>query len=264
MNVHLTDDDLVLRYYGEMAADEETRAASHLSACGSCQQQYARLQRVMAAVDSSAAFEAPSGFERTAWARLEPELPSASRGGWLLSLLWSPVRLGWAAAIVVLVVAAFAAGRLTHRVPPAGGPAVTSASAESGAERVLLVDLGDHLDRSQMVLVELASAETGASGLDISNERDRAQQLLASNRLYREVSLRNGDRAMAALLDDLERVLVDVAASPSTMSKDDIDSIRRRISEKELLFKVGVVSSQVRERERTAFRTRRPLDTTKG
>lgn len=262
--MHLTDDDLVLHYYGDMPADEDTRAAAHLSACGSCQQQYARLQRVMAAVDSSAAFEAPAGFERTAWARLEPDLSSGGRGGWLGSLLWSPVRLGWGAALVILVAAAFAAGRVTHRVPPAGGPAITSASAESAAERVLLVDLGDHLDRSQMVLVELASAEADSNGLDISTERERAQQLLASNRLYRETALRHGDRAMAALLDDLERVLVDVAASPSTMSKDDLDAIRRRISEKELLFKVGVVSSQVREREKTAFQTRRPLDTTKG
>ena len=263
MHVHLTDDDLVLHYYGEMPADEETRAASHLSACGSCQQQYTRLQRVMAVVDSSAAFEAPAGFERTAWARLEPELPPASRG-WLPALLWSPVRFGWAAAVFVLVLAAFAAGRLSHRPANAAAPAATNASAESAAERVLLVDLGDHLDRSQMVLVELASAEVGAHGLDVSNERERAEELLASNRLYREAALRHGDRAMASLLDDLERVLVDVAASPSTMSKDDLDAIRHRISDKELLFKVGVVSSQVREREKAAFQTRRPLDTTKG
>ena len=33
------------------------------------------------------------------------------------------------------------------------------ASAEQVRERILLVDLGDHLDRSQMVLVELVSAD---------------------------------------------------------------------------------------------------------
>lgn len=263
MNAHLTDDELVLHYYGETPADEQTRAESHLSACGSCQQHYTRLQRVMAVVDSSGAFEAPAGFERTAWARLQPALPSAARG-WLTAFLWSPVRLGWAAAVLILVLGAFAAGRLSHKTPNAPAPAATSASAESAAERVLLVDLGDHLDRSQMVLIELASAEPGAQGLDVSNERERAEELLASNRLYRDAALRHGDHAMASLLDDLERVLVDVAASPSTMPKDDLDAIRRRISEQELLFKVGVVSSQVREREKTAFQTRRPLDTTKG
>lgn len=262
MTDHLTDDELVLHYYGEVGAGEEAATESHLSACGACQRQYARLQRVMAVVDSSDAFDAPTGFERTAWARLEAALPSRG-GGWLSSFLWSPVRLGWAAGVVVLVVLAFTAGRLSHRAPSAS-PGVASASTESGAERVLLVDLGEHLDRSQMMLVELASADAGSKGLDISIERERAQELLASNRLYRETALRNGDHAIAALLDDLERVLVDVAASPSTMSKSDLDSIRQRISDKELLFKVGVVSSQVHEREKAAFQERRPLGTSKG
>jgi hypothetical protein len=126
------------------------------------------------------------------------------------------------------------------------------------------VDLGEHLDQSQRVLVELASAEANPDGLDISTERDRAQQLLAANRLYRETAVNAGDPAMASLLEDLERVLVDVAAGPTTMSKGDLDSIQKRISDKELLFKVGVVSTQVHERERAAFRERRPLDTTKG
>jgi hypothetical protein len=55
---------------------------------------------------------------------------------------------------------------------------------------------------------------------------------------------------MASFLDDLERVLVDVAAGPSTVSQEELDSVRRRIESKELVFKVRVVSSQVRERQR--------------
>ena len=61
---------------------------------------------------------------------------------------------------------------------------------------------------------------------------------------------------MASLLDDLERVLVDIAASPATVSQEDLDSVRRRIDSKELLFKVRVVSSQVRERQRAAIQER--------
>jgi hypothetical protein len=61
---------------------------------------------------------------------------------------------------------------------------------------------------------------------------------------------------MAAVLDDLERVLVDIAASPSTVSQEDLDTVRRRIESKELLFKVRVVSSQVRERQKAAIKER--------
>ena len=61
---------------------------------------------------------------------------------------------------------------------------------------------------------------------------------------------------MASVLDELERVLVDIAASPATVSQEDLDSVRRRIDSKELLFKVRVVSSQVRERQKAAIQER--------
>ena len=254
MPLHLHDDDLVLHYYGEMPAADERRAESHLSACAECQASYARLQRVMAFVDSAPAIEAVPGFERTVWARLEPALHT-SRGGWLSWFVFSPVRVAFTAGLVILLGAAFMAGRLTRTAGPGGAPQ----SAETVRERILLVDLGEHLDRSQMVLVELVSAppsdETGGS-VDISLEQARAEQLVAANRLYRQTAASTGDAGMASVLDELERVLVDIAASPSTMSQADLDSVRRRIDSKELLFKVRVVSSQVRDRQKAANRER--------
>ena len=248
-NLHLTDDDLVLHYYGEMERADETRAESHLEACHACRENYGRLQRVMAFVDSAPAVDAPDGFERIAWARLEPALGDGRRG-WLRSLPLTPAYLAFAAGIVILVGAAFMAGRMVSK-PPAG--VLASNGADQVRERILLVDLGEHLDRSQMVLVELTSAADDKGGVDISSERARAEQLLAANRLYRQTAVSTGDAAMASVLDDLERVLVDIAASPSTMSQEDLDSVRRRIESKELLFKVRVISSQVRERERAAI-----------
>jgi hypothetical protein len=116
-----------------------------------------------------------------------------------------------------------------------------------------------------MVLVELVSAGEDAS-VDISSEQARAQQLLAANRLYRQTALSTGNTAMADVLDELERVLVDIAASPSTMTQQDLESVRRRIASKELLFKVRVVSTQVRERQKAAIQERatQSLGTTKS
>src|SRR5215471_19649914 len=148
MNLHLTDDELVLHYYGEMERADEARAESHLEACHACRDNYARLQRVMALVDSAPAVDAPDGFERIAWARLEPALRSERRG-WIRSVLLTPAYLAFAAGVLVLVGAAFMAGRMLPRTPAA--PDAT-AKAETVRERILLVDLGEHLDRSQMVL----------------------------------------------------------------------------------------------------------------
>ena len=252
-NPHLQDDDLVLHYYGEMPAAEERDAEAHLAACAECQVNYTKLQRVMAFVDSAPAIDAPPGFERMAWARLEPALP-ARRDNWFAWFVFSPARLAFAAGVVMLIGAAFTAGRLMPRAGT-GGAAATQ-SAETVRERILLVDLGDHLDRSQMVLVELVSAGDSTGDVDISTERERAEQLVAVNRLYRQTALSTGDTNMAAVLDDLERVLVDIAASPSTVSQDDLDSVRRRIDSNELLFKGRVISSQLRERQKAAIQER--------
>ena len=139
-------------------------------------------------------------------------------------------------------------------VHPGAGPGAQM--AETVRERILLVDLGEHLDRTQMVLVELVSADDSKGDVDISHEQSRAEQLVSANRLYRQTALSTGDANMASLLDDLERVLVDIAASPETVSQEDLDLVRRRIDSKELLFKVRVVSSQVRERQRAAIQER--------
>ena len=250
MNLHLTDDDLVLHYYGEMPAPDEARAESHLAACGACQSNYTKLQRVMAFVDSAPAVEAEPGFERIAWARLEPAIHRPRRG-WLAWFVFSPARLAFTAGILVLIGAAFMAGRVTRA--PAAVNGTPTQVAEKVRERILLVDLGEHLDRSQMVLVELTSAGDSKGDVDISMEQSRAEQLVAANRLYRQTALSTGDAAMASVLDELERVLVDIAASPSTVSQEDLDIVRRRIESKELLFKVRVVSSQVRERQKAAI-----------
>jgi hypothetical protein len=252
--MHLNEDDLVLHYYGEMPAAEEATAAAHLAACGDCQQNYTKLQRVMAFVDSAPAVEAEPGFERIAWARLEPALAQSRRRGWISWFVFSPSRLAFATGVLLLIGAAFMAGRLTRTAGPGGAAAPQSAAQVR--ERILLVDLGDHLDRSQMVLVELVSAGDTTGDVDISTERERAEQLVAVNRLYRQTALSTGDANMASLLDDLERVLVDIAASPETVSQEDLDLVRRRIDSKELLFKVRVVSSQVRERQRAAIQER--------
>jgi hypothetical protein len=252
--MHLNDDDLVLHYYGEMPSAEEGRAAAHLASCGECQQNYATLQRVMAFVDSAPAIEAAPGFEHVAWARLEPALAASRRRGWISWFIFSPARLAFAAAVILLIGGAFIAGRMTRAAGPGGGSAPQT--AQQMRERILLVDLGDHLDRSQMVLVELVSAGGSTGDVDISTERARAEQLVAVNRLYRQTALSTGDAAMASVLDDLERVLVDIAASPATVSQEDLESVRRRIDSKELLFKVRVVSSQVRERQRAAIQER--------
>lgn len=245
----VAEEHLILYYYGETAAPDEDMIELHLQGCASCREQFATLQRVLGAVDESTAApaELPDGFERTVWARLEPALEPRRRG-WLPGLLLSPAPLGLAAAVVLLVTAAFYAGRSLPSRP--SGPDAAASRAEV-RERVLLLDLSEHLDRSQAVLVEIVSAAPGEP-LGLADERDRAGQLLSANRLYRVAATATGDRAVAALLDDLERVLVDVSAGDSGEAA--LDDVQRRIDARSLLFRVRAAAADVRERQQDMVR----------
>ncbi|CAN5417813.1 hypothetical protein BH23ACI1_BH23ACI1_07950 [soil metagenome] len=246
--MHVSEDDLVLHYYGELEPAVERGTAEHLAVCAACRANFAALQRVLAAVEAAPAPVLPDGFERTVWARLQPSLP-VRRTGWTAWMPLSPGRLALAAAVMLLVAGAFFAGRVSQE------EAAPILATDDLRERILLVDLSEHLDRSQNMLVELVSAEAVGT-LDMAAERERAEDLVAANRLYRQTAAATGDNAIGDLLDDLERLLVDLAASPDQPSQDDMDAVRSRIDAEGLLFKLRVLSSAVRERQQQQIRTR--------
>jgi hypothetical protein len=249
--MHLSDDELVLHYYGEMSEAVEARACEHLDGCPACRENLARLQRVMTALDEVPVPEPDDWFERRTWARLEPALATpAGRLAWRLP--WRAI--AWGAAAALVVVATFIAGRFAAP-PPA--PVQTAATQESIRERVLIVDLSDHLDRSELALVEFVSG----SGTDRSAGRERLEDLVAANRLYRRTAAATGDAAVADVLDELERVLIEIAGTTPEATAMDVDVVRQRIDTRGLLFKVRVMREQLQERAKDTPSSRRQ-DTT--
>ena len=113
-------------------------------------------------------------------------------------------------------------------------------------ERILLVAVGDHLERSQTILVELENS----SSPDIAYERQAAADLVESNRLFRLTASETGDTATANLLEDLERVLIEISNSPSEMSSRQLRDLQKEIEHRGILFKMKVFASQVQEREK--------------
>jgi hypothetical protein len=85
--------------------------------------------------------------------------------------------------------------------------------------------------------------------VDISEERERARDLVSENRLYRQTALTTGEPGVASVLDDLERVLMEIANSPSTMTAREFANVRERIEQQGIIFKVRVFGERVRERE---------------
>lgn len=239
--IHLTDDDLVLHYYGEMSDAAEARACEHFEACAGCRERLETLQRVMSAIDAAPAPEPDAWFEQRAWARLDPALASSRPSRFAWRIPWRAV--AWGAAAALVIIAAFVAGQFTSR--PA--PVQQAATYDGMRERVLMVDLGDHLDRSELALVEFVS---GADGQHTASGRERVEELVAANRLYRRTAIAAGDSAVTNVLDDLERVLIEIAGAAPSASTTDLDVVRRRIDSQGLLFKVRVMRERLQERAR--------------
>ena len=242
MNTHLTEDELILHYYGETERADGPRVESHLASCAECQFANQQLRQVMTLVDSAAPVAAPPGFERIAWARLEPAL-DANQSGWR-TFFWFPQ---WALAggVAALVLAAFVAGRVSSVDPTPGSTPGMVANIEPN--RVLQAEVGDHLDRTQMMLMELANTDTDQADV-LAGEQIRAVDLVAANRLIRQSAEQNGDVVIADVLEDLERVLMEIANAPANASSNDLTDLQSRITDEDLLFRLRVIASEMRQR----------------
>jgi anti-sigma factor RsiW len=246
MNNHLSEEELILHYYGETDRADEPRIDAHLTECQECQAQKAQLHRVLTLVETAAPVEARPGFERDVWARLEPQLDAslASGGGWK-AFFWFPQ---WALAggVAALVLVAFMAGRFTGGVP-AGVAPDPGVVADASPARVLHAAVGDHLDRTQLMLTELVNNDVDQADV-FAGEQARASDLVAINRLIRQSAAQSGDAGVADVLEDLERVLLEIANAPADVTSNELSDLKARITTQDLLFRVRVIASEMRNR----------------
>jgi hypothetical protein len=240
MTHHLTDEDLLLDFYGEGTEADRARVRTHLAECEQCRALDEELRGVLTAVDTAPITEPPSGFEREMWARIEPLLPV--RRTWRTRWDKMMPRLAVAASVGILAVAAFMAGRVWERPRVASSEPVLEGRDLN--ERLLRAEVEDHLERSQRVLVELVNADYQTP---IAGDQARAADLVAAGRLYRRSAEQLGDSEIGRLLEDLERVLVEVANGPADMTPQDLTRLRQRIDDQDLVFRVRVVASEMRE-----------------
>jgi hypothetical protein len=245
---HLSEEQLIAYQDGEPARHDEF--AAHLEVCGECRAELERIAQMLEAFQALPVPEPGEDYGRRVWQQIAPRLEEKRMHWWQTFL--EPRRLTAAGLVAALLLVAFLAGRVSKRpVVDHGGPDTASAQVR---ERVLMLAVGEHLGRSEMVLMEIANAQPEGAGVkqvNLSMQRRRAEDLLDENRLYRQTALQEGDTGLANVLDELERVLLDVAHSPQTVTPAQFKSIRQRIDDDGLLFKVRVMTEGIQQREKT-------------
>lgn len=242
-DMHVSEDDLVLAFYGEMSDEARSLIERHLEACPACRAEQQALARTLHLASAMRAPEPGPDFEARMWARLEPQI---AHRGWRARAVVGPI--AWAAAVTLVV-----AGTLTwvRQHPPATAPHDAPRRAEATEqvqERVLLTAVDAHLAQAEVLFVELLNAPSGEPAA-LEYARDTADDLVSSGRLYRETARATGDAPVAAVLDDLEAVLVEVARSPDRPRAEDIEALQGRIEADDLLFKVRAVALDIKDRQ---------------
>lgn len=238
---HLSEEQIVLHYYGD--AEETAEVERHLAACAECRAEFARVQSTLMQIQPLEVPEPPASFEEKTWLNLRDRLPE--KGGFLRRILGGQQKWAVAGAMAVLLAAAFLAGRFWPRPPQQ----MAQQPVQVNPQRVVLVAVGDHLERSQMLLVEIMNADTHGP-INFSAEQAQARELLDSNHLYRVSAQQTGDPQVARLLDQLGRVLAEIANGPTEVSPEDLQQVRHTIQSEGLLFKVRVVGSEVNSKAR--------------
>lgn len=282
---HYTDDDLVLHYYGDPEVPRGTDR--HLADCAECAGRYRQLADSLDALVFPAAPELGDRYGLELWHRLEPQLPDRTpfwRAFWTavrpgtgaLSSLSAPhggppraarqerpsasheapldrrgaAGFGWlrplalAAGAVILLVVGFTAGRLQEA--PADAPQLAGEISDEARRRLLLLSVADHLEASERVLTDIMNT---AGAHDISAEQMWAADLVSASRFYRQDAVASDERQVAGVLEELERALLDIVHSPSHVTEEELAEVHRRVDSAALLFKVRVMSDQLRRQQ---------------
>jgi hypothetical protein len=266
---HPNEEELIAYHGGEVLRRDAI--AEHLTDCPECRGELERIQALLAALGARPVPDPGEDYGQRVGRQIAPRLrerrapwwnfavDDGLTAGWLAPRRWAAV-----GAIVAVVLVAFLAGRVTKQ--GTSEPTSVGISADKVRERVLIMAVGEHLGRSEMVLVELANAgplDEKQKQVNISAEQRRAEDLLEENRLYRQTALEQGEAGLANVLDELERVLLDVAHSPQSVTPAQLETIRQRIEARGILFKVRVVGKELQQRGESATPAAKPNGSTK-
>jgi hypothetical protein len=237
---HISDEEMVELYY-----DEPMHACkAHVKSCRQCAAQFAEFKRSMDAMVSQGVPQRSADFGDRVWQSLRPQLtPYENKTpGWGIWANWRAAALVAGCAIVLAAV--FVGGRYWERV----STKITAvASNPQRPQRVVLVVLTDHLDRSERMLVNLEHAGLN-DRIDNAQLQSEARELLASNRLYRVTASNAGDPELAGALDRLQGVLAEIANDPK-LSAADIERVRKDMNTKGILFEIRVLRSRSSDQE---------------
>jgi hypothetical protein len=245
----ITDDDLVLyRYRDGLDAARIAQIAAALAESPALRERYAAIERAIAHFDNQDIEPDPDVGSRL-WRRLSPQLEEAglvvspSRGMQDRLRTWlAPPQARFAFAVAATVLVAIGVGFVVGRQSVTAPPQVASNEVETAAARVLEAYVAANLRATEGVL--LTASNSGDASL-LEGNRELAQSLVESNRLYALAAARAGNTQLAAFLRQLEPVLLSLANQPGTATLQSSEDLRQFLDSTDLLFQVRTIEARL-------------------
>ncbi len=241
---HLTEEELIAHTFAE---DDKDGVEQHLEACAECAKNYAELRGDLAEMEFAEVPVRDALHGKRVWESISGSLPAyeVRRWNWLRGGPW--MGLSYAAACIALATCTFIGGRLWERREAktlAGNhPQHKQQSVAHPPQRVVVVVLSDHLDRSERLLMELKHADAGNAEM-LSPLRDEARNLLPANRICRQKVKHGDDPALATALDRLDHLLAELADQPGDLNSTTITRLQHEMNADRLLFEVRVLRTR--------------------
>jgi hypothetical protein len=240
------EQQLISYYYGEAG---DPAAVEHLLAADpEARRLFEELTALLDQVEPTEPPERGDDYAQRVWQKVQWRLEPHLRFRWWEFLTLRQVVP--AALLAAFLIGAFLVGRF------AGGPGSAPEPGISAQARrqILLMAVGDHLERTQLVLIELLNAPPNGT-LDVRSERAEAGDLLTDNRLYLDTAEQSGDPVIAEVLQELEPVLIELRQGPERLSPDDIQRLRAALEEQGTLFKIRVVNAGIQREQQDRLRS---------
>jgi len=252
----ISDDDLVLYHYRDgLDGARIAEIEDALFADPSVRARYAALRGMLEQVDALPAPEPDAGFEQRLWSGLAPRLqapPERQPGAWqvlrALFVLPPAPRLAFVPALALALVlgVAFYAGRYSAPEPvpaPVLVDAGHAGDSQAVAARVMQGYVAGHLRATEGLLMTASNSDDPA--LREAN-REVANSLLDSNRLYALAAARAGNLRLADFLRQLEPVLLDLANPAGDGTVQDMTGLREYLKKTDLLFQVRATEARMK------------------
>lgn len=133
---------------------------------------------------------------------------------------------------------ALADASLTKAMAPDGGVLISSAGLLDPAEK----DVARHVERTQMLLRSFTNARAaeGMNTVNVAYERKLSRRLLAESATLKLDAETRGDKDTRQVLDSIEPFLLDIANLREEPSREEVRSIRERVTKNEIIAALQV------------------------